>query len=75
MFGAVSELGLVWTLADISMGLMAVVNVIALFMLRKVVLWLANDYKKQLKAGVTPEFDPSTNPEVEKTLPKGIWTK
>ncbi|TMN34620.1 sodium:alanine symporter family protein [Pseudoalteromonas sp. S2755] len=75
MFGAVSELGLVWTLADISMGLMAVVNVVALFMLRKVVLWLANDYKKQLKAGVTPEFDPSTNPEVEKTLPKGIWTK
>lgn len=75
MFGAVSELGLVWTMADISMGMMAVVNVIALFMLRKVVLWLAKDYKQQLKAGKTPEFDPSSNPEVEKTLPEGIWKK
>ncbi|WP_440056770.1 alanine/glycine:cation symporter family protein (plasmid) [Pseudoalteromonas sp. T1lg65] len=75
MFGSMSELGLVWTLADISMGLMAIVNVVALFMLHKVVLWLAKDYRKQLKAGKTPKLDPSTNPEVAKTLPKGIWTK
>ncbi|AZZ98022.1 sodium:alanine symporter family protein [Pseudoalteromonas sp. R3] len=75
MFGAVGELGLIWTLADISMGLMAIVNVIALFMLSGIVIWLAKDYRAQLKQGKTPVFDPSQKPEVLKTLPKGIWHK
>ncbi|MCG7537922.1 sodium:alanine symporter family protein [Pseudoalteromonas sp. OOF1S-7] len=75
MFGAVGELGLIWTLADISMGLMAIVNVIALFMLSGIVIWLAKDYRTQLKQGKTPVFDPSQKPEVLKTLPKGIWHK
>ncbi|TMP26468.1 sodium:alanine symporter family protein [Pseudoalteromonas rubra] len=75
MFGAVGELGLIWTLADISMGLMAIVNVVALFMLSGIVIWLAKDYRAQLKQGKTPVFDPSQKPEVLKTLPKGIWHK
>ncbi|TMP32243.1 alanine/glycine:cation symporter family protein [Pseudoalteromonas rubra] len=75
MFGAVGELGLIWTLADISMGLMAIVNVVALFMLSGIVIWLAKDYRAQLKQGKTPVFDPSQKPEVLKTLPKGIWNK
>ncbi|ALU41755.1 alanine/glycine:cation symporter family protein [Pseudoalteromonas rubra] len=75
MFGAVGELGLIWTLADISMGLMAIVNVVALFMLSGIVIWLAKDYRAQLKQGKNPVFDPSQKPEVLKTLPKGIWHK
>ncbi|KZN67696.1 alanine/glycine:cation symporter family protein [Pseudoalteromonas luteoviolacea] len=75
MFGAVGELGLIWTLADISMGLMAIVNVAALFMLSGIVIWLAKDYRAQLKEGKTPKFDPSSRPEIAKTLPEGIWHK
>lgn len=75
MFGSVSELGLIWTLADISMGLMAIVNVIALFMLSGVVIWLANDYTAQHKAGKLPTFDPTQNQQLDKTIPKGIWHK
>lgn len=75
MFGSVSELGLIWTLADISMGLMAIVNVIALFMLSGVVIWLANDYTTQRKAGKLPTFDPTKNTQLDQTIPKGIWHK
>ncbi|MBE0367607.1 alanine/glycine:cation symporter family protein [Pseudoalteromonas aurantia] len=75
MFGAVGELGLIWTMADISMGMMAIVNVVALFMLSGFVIWLYKDYCSQLKAGITPVFNPDNHPEMEKTLPKGIWKK
>ncbi|MGO2374842.1 alanine:cation symporter family protein [Pseudoalteromonas sp. KG3] len=75
MFGSVSDLGLIWTLADISMGLMAIVNVIALFMLSGVVIWLANDYTAQRKAGKLPTFDPTQHQQLDKTIPKGIWHK
>ncbi|WP_462170729.1 alanine/glycine:cation symporter family protein [Pseudoalteromonas xiamenensis] len=73
MWGSLSELGIVWTLADVSMGFMAIINVIALFMLSGVVIWLTKDYQSQLKAGQTPTFDPSKHPHLAKTLPKGIW--
>ncbi|WP_438531541.1 alanine/glycine:cation symporter family protein, partial [Cetobacterium sp.] len=36
MFGSVGELALVWNMADLFMGLMAVLNLIAIFMLGKV---------------------------------------
>lgn len=75
MFGAVGELGLIWTMADISMGMMAIVNVAALFMLSGFVIWLYKDYCSQLKAGVTPIFNPDNHPEMKKTLPQGIWKK
>ncbi|RJE76523.1 sodium:alanine symporter [Pseudoalteromonas sp. MSK9-3] len=75
MFGAVGELGLIWTMADISMGMMAIVNVAALFMLSGFVIWLYKDYCSQLKSGVTPVFNPDNHPEMKKTLPQGIWKK
>jgi len=75
MFGALGELPLVWTLADVSMGLMAIVNVIALFMLSGVVIWLAKDYNTQRKAGKLPTFDPSQNKKLDQTIPKGAWRK
>ncbi|BBN81346.1 sodium:alanine symporter [Pseudoalteromonas sp. A25] len=75
MFGAVGELGVIWTMADVSMGLMAIVNVVALFMLSGFVVWLYKDYNQQLKAGKTPVFDANLHPKMKKTLPKGVWHK
>jgi AGCS family alanine or glycine:cation symporter len=73
MFGAVGELGLIWTLADISMGLMAIVNVIALFMLSGVVIWLSKDYNEQHKRGLTPTFDKSKHPKLNKEVDPLAW--
>ncbi|MEL0642147.1 alanine/glycine:cation symporter family protein [Pseudoalteromonas aliena] len=73
MFGAIGELGLIWTLADISMGLMAIVNVIALFMLSGVVVWLSKDYNEQRKKGLTPTFDKSKYPKLNKEVDPQAW--
>lgn len=73
MFGAIGELGLIWTLADISMGFMAIVNVLALFMLSGVVIWLARDYNQQLKQGKVPTFDKTKHPKLNQEIDKDVW--
>ncbi|WP_438534154.1 alanine/glycine:cation symporter family protein, partial [Cetobacterium sp.] len=47
MFGSVGELALVWNMADLFMGLMAVLNLIAIFMLGKVAFEALKDYNTQ----------------------------
>jgi AGCS family alanine or glycine:cation symporter len=73
MFGAIGELGIIWTLADISMGLMAIVNVVALFMLSGVVVWLSKDYNAQNKQGVLPTFDKDKHPKLSKEVDPNAW--
>ncbi|WP_249678896.1 alanine/glycine:cation symporter family protein [Pseudomonas abieticivorans] len=60
LWGAVEDLGTVFAFADITMTLLAFVNLIALAMLFKIGLRLLKDYDAQRKAGVkTPVFDSS----------------
>ncbi|MDX2320738.1 MAG: alanine/glycine:cation symporter family protein, partial [Moritella sp.] len=68
MFGAVAKSNLIWNMADASMGLMALVNIIAILMLSKFVIVIAKDYNKQLDAGKTPTFDSSEYPEIDKII-------
>ncbi|MCG8470915.1 MAG: sodium:alanine symporter family protein [Desulfobacterales bacterium] len=73
MFGAVAELPIVWAMADLSMGFMALINLIAILMLSGVVVKLAKDYNRQLSQGKLPTFDASKYPEVQDQLEPGIW--
>ena len=73
MFGAVAKISLVWNLADVSMGLMATVNIVALLLLSGLAIRVINDYREQLKAGKTPEFDRSKFPELMDQLDDDIW--
>lgn len=73
MFGAVAKIAFVWNLADVSMGLMASVNIIALLMLSSLAIRVINDYRHQVKAGKVPEFDPSKFPELKTQLDDDIW--
>lgn len=56
VFGAVAKVQLVWDLADLFMGLMVVVNLIAILMLSKVTFEALKDYKKQKAEGRDPVF-------------------
>ena len=56
VFGAVANLGVVWTLADIFMGVMALINLVAIFLLYKVAIAALNDYVAQRKQGKDPVF-------------------
>lgn len=57
-WGAVEDLGTVFAFADITMTLLAFVNLVALGLLFKVGMRVLNDYDTQRKAGIkTPVFD------------------
>ncbi len=72
-FGSMSSLPTVWTLADASMGLMAIVNLLALFLLSGTVVKLSNDYWAQHSRGKVPYFDPKTYPELYGQLDESVW--
>ncbi|WP_313489471.1 alanine/glycine:cation symporter family protein, partial [Exiguobacterium sp.] len=57
VFGSLVEsASLVWALADICMGLMAIVNLYAIFRLAKIAKLALDDYATQRKAGKEPRF-------------------
>ena len=73
MFGALASLPVVWSLADVSMGLMAIVNLVAIILLSGIVIKLAKDYNRQLSEGKVPTFDPNDFPELKSQLEEGMW--
>ncbi|PVZ66412.1 alanine/glycine:cation symporter family protein [Pelagibaculum spongiae] len=75
MMGALAELPAVWNFADLSMGLMAIINLIAILLLSKVAMAVLRDYEKQVSAGKTPEFNPETLPELKGKKISEVWTK
>ncbi|RDU74141.1 amino acid carrier protein [Helicobacter anseris] len=54
--GSQMDLKLAWELADIFMGLMATLNIIAILFLSDIVLKALKDYKNQRKQGLNPKF-------------------
>jgi len=56
VFGAIASSRTVWGLADISMILMALLNLYAILRLYKVLIAALKDYRMQRKAGKNPEF-------------------
>jgi len=72
MAGSVASLKLVWNFADVSMGLMALVNITAIVMLSKVAFAVIQDYERQYKLGQTPTFDASKFPEIN-GIESGEW--
>ncbi len=55
-FGSLASLGFVWSLADLMMGLMAIINLIAIVLLGHIAIKALNDYIKQKKNGKNPVF-------------------
>ncbi len=54
--GAQADFGLVWNIADITMGAMAIVNIIAIFLLNGTALKALKDYESQKREGKKPVF-------------------
>ncbi len=54
--GAQVSMGTAWDLADVLMGLMATVNIVAILLLGRIAMLALKDYEKQKKAGKDPEF-------------------
>ncbi len=72
LWGSVQDLGTVFAFADVTMGLLAICNLIALALLFKVGLRLMRDYDAQIKAGVeSPVFDPQKFADLD--LDPKVW--
>ena len=56
LYGAVNSFDLAWNLADIFMGFMAIVNLVAILFLGKWALLALDDYSEQKKKGLDPVF-------------------
>lgn len=54
--GAGMEMEFVWDLADLLMGLMAIINIVSIFILGKYSLRALDDYRMQRKKGKEPVF-------------------
>ena len=73
MFGAIAKIDIVWNLADASMGLMALVNLVALVLLSNLAIKVIKHYLAQKRAGKEPSFKASDFPQLKGKVEKGIW--
>ena len=64
LFGSVASMQLVWSIADVFMGLMAILNLIAIVLLSKIAIKALQDYIAQRKSGKNPVFSASSIPEL-----------
>lgn len=74
LFGALATLDMVWGLADITMGLMTLCNLIAISLLGKYAFKLLEDYRMQKQSGIKdPVFTSDRLKELEDDL--DCWQK
>lgn len=71
--GTMLSVPLIWYVADVTMALMALINLTAILLLSPVVSLLARDYLRQRKLGVLPVFDPGRYPDINRQLAPGSW--
>ncbi|MFV3383879.1 MULTISPECIES: alanine/glycine:cation symporter family protein [Pseudomonas] len=72
LWGSVQDLGTVFAFADVTMGLLAIANLIALALLFKVGMRLMRDYDSQIKAGVeSPVLDAKQFADLD--LDPAVW--
>ncbi|MHA3079149.1 alanine/glycine:cation symporter family protein [Acinetobacter sp. ANC 5502] len=73
-FGAITSVPLVWSMADLSMGIMATINLIAILLLMPFLRMMLKDYRAQLGRGVKePVFKLDNHPEYKKKIDTNIW--
>lgn len=54
--GTLGDFSLMWNIADITMGCMAIVNIIVIFLVGNIAIKALKNYEKQKKEGKTPVF-------------------
>ena len=71
-WASVQDLGTVFSSSDLTMALLAVTNLLALWYLAPVGMKLLRDYESQLRSGVSPVFKRETMPD--ENIDKGSWS-
>jgi len=66
MFGCMAQVQIVWDMADLFMGFMAIINLLVITKLANVAILALKDYREQKKRGLDPVFKASSIPNLEK---------
>nr|WP_277603533.1 alanine/glycine:cation symporter family protein [Bowmanella dokdonensis] len=74
LWGSMASLPHVWAMADMALGLMTVINIIAIAWLNPTIVAVSRDYLEQRKAGRTPEYQEG-NCDIQGSTERGIWDK
>ena len=72
-FGAVANVPLVWDMADMAMGTMAWINLVAILLLSPLAFLLLRDYTAKLKMGKDPVFKLSEHPGLKRKIKSDLW--
>ncbi|UJF24012.1 alanine:cation symporter family protein [Suttonella sp. R2A3] len=73
--GSVADLSQVWAYADLAMGMMAVINLIAILLLGHLALRVLKDYERQIQSkGIMQlDFNPANFPVIGKGVDPKAW--
>lgn len=72
-FSAITEMPVIWSIADLSMALLTLTNLAAILYLSKQVIIIADDYNKKLKAGKEINFNINDHQELKNKISTGLW--
>lgn len=72
-WGAAQDLGTVFAFADLTMGLLGVVNLVGLAWMSRLALRLLRDYDSQVAAGRVPRLDPDDYADLD--IDRRAWQK
>ncbi len=72
LFGTQAELKLVWSMADMAFGIMAVINVVAIILLTPTLVSVFNHYRKSRREGADVSFKVS-DVSIQGRTEAGIW--
>ena len=73
-FGAVAKVPVVWDMGDLTMGIMAMINLVVIVLLYKYVLLLLKDYTIKVRMGKKePEFNLNEHPVLKRKIKSNIW--
>lgn len=75
LWGTTAPVPTVWNMADMALGLMTVVNIIAIVQLTPTVAMLLSDYQQQRNAGQSPRFRLTEQHRYQGDTEPGVWDK
>ncbi len=73
LFGALVKATLIWDMADVAMGIMALLNLVAILLLSRKAFAVIDDYEQQRRAGVAPSFARDRLPELVEGIEPDVW--
>ncbi|MCV2885925.1 alanine:cation symporter family protein [Aestuariibacter sp. AA17] len=74
LWGAKASLPQVWAMADMALGLMTVINIIAIVWMTPTIVSISRDYFSKRDRGELPEYK-TGDCEIQGTTETGIWDK